>query len=68
VLECLVLQHNFVSALYCTLIGLKHAITHCPIYSIFLQYAFTINSCISRQIEVRSWLCGFLNKMNRETK
>jgi len=32
----------------------KRAITHCPVCSIFQQCAFTINSCISKQIEVCS--------------
>jgi len=48
------LQQNFVSALYCTLIGSKRAIIRLTVYSIFHQSVFTINSCISIQIEVRS--------------
>jgi len=32
----------------------KRAITHCPVYSIFLTVCVDDNSCNSRQIEVRS--------------
>jgi len=52
------IETNLLQLFYCTLISSKRAITHCPVYSIFLQSAIIINSCISSRTVARKSSIG----------